>query len=151
MFQYQLPREVVLRVWDLFFLEGYRVAFCIALAVLNIEWPRLRHLEFEGVRKPCLLSSPRHTRCAACSCAAGSPWCRWPPGVFVLIFSPAYVFVVVLLSSLFPRQLMEHVRLLENSVMISPDRVVKLARRYLRRISENDLTELRIRFPAQAR
>lgn len=49
MFSYTLPFPYLLRVWDVYMLEGLKVLFRVGLAILQHAEPRLRSASFEGV------------------------------------------------------------------------------------------------------
>jgi len=51
LFVYNFPIEVVVRLWDIFFVEGVEYLFKVALAVLTIYQEELLVLSFEGVVK----------------------------------------------------------------------------------------------------
>lgn len=48
-FSYTLPFPYLLRVWDVFMLEGLKVLFRVGLAILQHAEPRLRSANFEEV------------------------------------------------------------------------------------------------------
>lgn len=47
LFTYDLPFEVLLRVWDVFFSEGVKILFRVGLALLQMEESELLSLQFE--------------------------------------------------------------------------------------------------------
>jgi hypothetical protein len=80
----RLPHGLALRIWDLFFLEGYDVFFGVALAVMHhhrgacihVEWRSLAH---DAQRRCwpaslrtvlCVSSAPRYTAVSSTSIAA---------------------------------------------------------------------------------
>lgn len=45
----ELPRETMMRIWDIFFSEGIKILFRVAIALLKIKGPALLRMDFEEV------------------------------------------------------------------------------------------------------
>lgn len=49
MFATQMPLELTLRIWDIFFIEGNKILFRIGLAIMKINEKELLKADFEKV------------------------------------------------------------------------------------------------------